>query len=388
MSDNVRAGCPVDEWASDGPRRAPLEHFERIDALRNRNRPFFWTTTAQGYFVFTDHDAIVEGLQNATLFSSSAVVPEMPDPPYRWIPQMLDPPEHGKWRHLLAGYFSPPTVRRMEAEQRAFAARLIDEVAAKGSADYVADFAHTFPTTIFLQIMGAPTDMLPTFLEWEAGIFRRTEGGDQAGAAEAMGKVMQYFGGLIAERRVVRAHGPPSDGMNDAIFSYHTGVCRSPGAVWWNPAMGNRIEITRDIAASPEAVYAAISDITRMGEWSDECYACEWHESFDGPEVGATFDGHNRNGEHEWTSQGKVIEAEPGRAFAFECSMMDFHYSTWGYRIEPIEGGSRVTEWTEDLRPDSVLEFSKQMSGVEDRTAKNEAMMSTTLERLAAALEG
>jgi len=92
MSDNVRAGCPVDEWASDGPRRAPLEHFERIDALRNRNRPFFWTTTAQGYFVFTDHDAIVEGLQNATLFSSSAVVPEMPDPPYRWIPQMLDPP--------------------------------------------------------------------------------------------------------------------------------------------------------------------------------------------------------------------------------------------------------------------------------------------------------
>lgn len=152
--------------------------------------------------------------------------------------------------------------------------------------------------------------------------------------------------------------------------------------------MAERIEISRDIAASPEAVYAAISDVTRMGEWSEECHTCEWHEGVDGPAVGATFDGHNRHGDHEWTTQGKVIEAEPGRAFAFECSMMDFHYSTWGYRIEPIEGGSRVTEWTEDLRPDSVLEFSKQMSGVEDRTAKNEAMMSTTLERLAAALEG
>ena len=66
---------------------------------------------------------------------------------------------------------------------------------------------------------------------------------------------------------------------------------------------------------------------------------CEWHEGYDGPVVGATFDGHNRNGEHEWTTQGKVIEAVPGRAFAFECSMMDFHYSTWGYRIEPIEVG-------------------------------------------------
>jgi len=80
MTDNVRAGCPVDQYASDGPRRGPLEHFERLDALRSRNRPFFWTTTAQGYFVFTDHDAIVDGLQHPEIFSSSAVVPEMPDP--------------------------------------------------------------------------------------------------------------------------------------------------------------------------------------------------------------------------------------------------------------------------------------------------------------------
>ena len=103
--------------------------------------------------------------------------------------------------------------------------------------------------------------------------------------------------------------------------------------------MGNRLEVSRDIAASTELVYATISDVTRMGEWSEECHACQWHEGHDGPVVGATFDGHNRNGEHEWTSQGKVIEADPGRAFAFECSMMDFHFSTWGYRIEPTESG-------------------------------------------------
>lgn len=151
--------------------------------------------------------------------------------------------------------------------------------------------------------------------------------------------------------------------------------------------MGERIEVTREIAASPEAVYAAISDVTRMGEWSEECYACEWHEGFDGPVVGAVFDGHNRNGEHEWTTQGKVIEADPGRAFAFECSMFDFHFSTWGYRIEPTEKGCRVTEWTEDLRPESVLEVSQQLSGVVDRAERNRQTMSRTLERLAAALE-
>lgn len=151
--------------------------------------------------------------------------------------------------------------------------------------------------------------------------------------------------------------------------------------------MVDRLEITREIAAAPEVVYAAISDVTRMGEWSEECHRCEWHEGFDGPAVGATFDGHNRHGDHQWTSQGKVIEADPGRAFAFECSMMDFHYSTWGYRIEPTETGCRVTEWSEDLRPESVLEFSKQMSGVEDRAQRNRQTMSGTLDRLAAAVE-
>jgi hypothetical protein len=103
--------------------------------------------------------------------------------------------------------------------------------------------------------------------------------------------------------------------------------------------------------------------------------------------VGATFDGHNRQGENEWTTQGKVIQADPGRAFAFECSMFDYHYSTWGYRIEATPSGCRVTEWSEDLRPESAMELSKQISGVDDRTERNRLTMSTTLERLAAALE-
>ena len=152
--------------------------------------------------------------------------------------------------------------------------------------------------------------------------------------------------------------------------------------------MTQTIEVSRDIAALPELAYIAISDVTRMGEWSEECYACEWTEGFEDPVVGATFEGHNRLGEHEWTTQGKVIEADPGRAFAFECSMMNFHFSTWGYRFEPTESGCRVTEWSEDLRPESAMEFSQEISGVGDRTARNRLTMSLTLERLAAHLEG
>jgi uncharacterized protein YndB with AHSA1/START domain len=151
--------------------------------------------------------------------------------------------------------------------------------------------------------------------------------------------------------------------------------------------MDETIKVVRDIAATPEDVYAAISDVTRMGEWSEECYAGEWHEGFDGPEVGAAFDGHNRHGTHEWTTQGKIIEAAPGRAFAFECSMRGFHYSTWGYSIEPTEGGCRVTEWNDDLRPEWALEFSRRVSGIDDRATRNRQTMHLTLDRLADALE-
>ena len=152
--------------------------------------------------------------------------------------------------------------------------------------------------------------------------------------------------------------------------------------------MSERLEISRDIAASPQAVYDAISDITRMGEWSTECVSCNWTGDSTAPVVGATFEGNNRNGEHEWTTQATVTVAEPGSSFVFECSLMDFHFSTWGYEIEDLGGSSRVTEWTIDLRPESVLEWATQMSGIADREGRNRDTMRGTLDRVAAAVEG
>jgi hypothetical protein len=76
--------------------------------------------------------------------------------------------------------------------------------------------------------------------------------------------------------------------------------------------MIKRLEISRDIAVAPERVYAAISDVTRMGEWSEECHACEWHEGYDGPVVGATFDGHT--GTVSTSGQRRARLSRPTRA--------------------------------------------------------------------------
>lgn len=152
--------------------------------------------------------------------------------------------------------------------------------------------------------------------------------------------------------------------------------------------MTDHVEVSRDIKASPEAVWAAVTDVTRMGEWSPECHTCEWIGGATGPAVGATFQGHNRNGDKEWSTEALVMECEPNRRFAFDGVFGDLHFSKWAYDIEPTADGCRVTESWEEGRPPEVIEMTNGISGVDDRVSHNRKNMEATLERLAAAVEG
>lgn len=146
------------------------------------------------------------------------------------------------------------------------------------------------------------------------------------------------------------------------------------------------LEVSRDIAASPEAAYDAIADVTRMGEWSTECHTCEWVEGSAGPAVGAQFVGHNSNNGADWSIVNTVTAAERGKQFTFECSSRDFHFATWSYTFEATENGCTVTETWDDLRPDEAI-TKPSISGVENRAEYNRQSMATTLERVAAAVE-
>jgi uncharacterized protein YndB with AHSA1/START domain len=148
-----------------------------------------------------------------------------------------------------------------------------------------------------------------------------------------------------------------------------------------------QVQVSREIKASPDEVWRAVSDVTRMGEWSPECHTCEWNDGAAGPAVGVRFTGHNRNGEYEWTTEAEITECAPGERFAFDGVFGDLRFAKWAYIIEPIEGGCRVIETWEDGRPDDVIEFTKSISGVEDRGEHNRKGMEETLARLAAAVE-
>ena len=70
--------------------------------------------------------------------------------------------------------------------------------------------------------------------------------------------------------------------------------------------------VSIEIAAPPAEVYALVSDITRMGEWSPECVRCTWTKGATGPAVGARFKAANKGGRGPaWRNTPVVTVADP-----------------------------------------------------------------------------
>ena len=153
--------------------------------------------------------------------------------------------------------------------------------------------------------------------------------------------------------------------------------------------MGESNEVTVRVAAPPDAVYALIADLPRMGEWSPECYRCRWVGDTAQAADGARFKGYNKRGVRRWTTKGTVVTARRGESRVFDVhSVFNLPVARWSYRIEPDgEGGSVVTERWDDRRGGLIKVAGSIASGVTDRATHNEAGMRATLERIKAEAE-
>jgi uncharacterized protein YndB with AHSA1/START domain len=148
--------------------------------------------------------------------------------------------------------------------------------------------------------------------------------------------------------------------------------------------------VSIDIAAPPERVYELVSDITRMGEWSPECYQCAWTKGATGPAVGARFKAKNKGGRGpSWPNTPTVTAAEPGQEFAFNRSGPGIGSYTWRYVLEPIPTGTKLTESFDAERPlgKAMTWMTMKWTGSADRDADLHEGMVTTLSRIKAAAE-
>jgi uncharacterized protein YndB with AHSA1/START domain len=139
------------------------------------------------------------------------------------------------------------------------------------------------------------------------------------------------------------------------------------------------------IDAPPSAVYDAVRQLDRMGEWSPENRGGRWIEG-DGGNVGDRFEGDNQRGETTWTFPVVVSAAEPAVVFSFHSGEPDLPLVQWTYRFEAGDTGTTVTETWELLQQQPFIDALGENYPAE-RAAMVEGDLVTTLTNLKASFE-
>ena len=141
-------------------------------------------------------------------------------------------------------------------------------------------------------------------------------------------------------------------------------------------------EVSIAISAPADRIYDIVTDVSRMGRLSPECTGGKWLGKADGPSVDARFKGTNRRGWARWSTTNTVVEANRGRAFAFETKQSG---ARWTYRFEPDGDATVVTESHSMFRrrPAVAWVFANLLlGGAQDHDDEVRAGMRATLLRL------
>ena len=151
------------------------------------------------------------------------------------------------------------------------------------------------------------------------------------------------------------------------------------------PSLGDEVSVWMD--AEPAEVWDLVSDVTRIGEFSPETFEARWTRGSTGPEVGAWFKGHvKRNGVGPtYWSLCRVTRCEVEEVFEFAVGTEDMNVNNWGYRLEPKDGGTLVTEYFRLASNLPTRVYWLLLGPLRRRT--NQKGMRTTLERMKAVLE-
>jgi pimeloyl-[acyl-carrier protein] synthase len=133
----------------------------------------------------------------------------------------LDPPAHTRLRKLAAPAFMPARVSALRNHIQEIAARLIDDIVARGTnqMDLLTDFAAPLPAIVTAEMLGVPVEDHIKLKEWSA-TFAEMLGNFQhnpdrlSGVLRALENLTPYF-----ERAILEQRKHPRDGLVHALMS-------------------------------------------------------------------------------------------------------------------------------------------------------------------------
>jgi cytochrome P450 len=134
----------------------------------------FYAPRNGGHWIVTRFEAMSQILRDAEHFSSRELDIPKSNSANLMIPLNLDPPDHAAYRAVLMRHLDRKTVAAMDGKLRAWCARLIDAVKAKGGCDFTEALGAGFPVSVFMELMGMPLERFEDFRAIVHEYFSRT----------------------------------------------------------------------------------------------------------------------------------------------------------------------------------------------------------------------
>lgn len=131
-----------------------------------------------------------------------------------------------------------------------------------------------------------------------------------------------------------------------------------------------RVEATSN--ATPEQVWAVISDVTRIGDWSHECRTAEWLGGATSAVPGARFRGGNSTGKMNWSRQNEIVVADAPHVLSWRTvpTRLYTDQTQWWITIESDGDATTIVQTFEVLKLNPVMErlFHLLIPAHRDRT--------------------
>jgi camphor 5-monooxygenase len=174
--------------------------FEVISRMHRTQVPeMFWTRNNGGHWVAFGADAIAAVSKDTRRFSSARpIVPDgqnFESPVF--IPLVLDPPDHGIYREVLAPLFHIRHIEALEHSIREFTDTLAIAIRERGACDFMADFAQEMPIVVFLRLLDLPLSEKGRLLRLAANVVKPDDGGHRD---DPIGQIIDYLTPIIHER--------------------------------------------------------------------------------------------------------------------------------------------------------------------------------------------
>jgi cytochrome P450 len=187
------------------------------------NAPVYWheEPNGRGYWAVTRYDDIWTVDRDFQTYSSEPTI-MIQDPlagaegaigPYKMM-LMMDPPEHAGFRKLIRGEFTLPSAKLRTERIAALARQIVDAVIDKGECDFVNDVAGEMPSFVIAELMGLPLDDGRELYKLTEAIHTAPEAQAPGAGAAAVGKMFEYAGRVIAEKRA-----RPSDDLASKLLA-------------------------------------------------------------------------------------------------------------------------------------------------------------------------